>query len=134
MAGYSPNPLEKKLGITESVSFYSMDMPQNIAEELSDAIKGCQVFEELKSEMDFMIVFIRNAAILHDRIGFWKDHLAKSGMLWISWPKKTSKIETDITREVVREVGLSSGLVDIKVCAVDDDWSGLKFVYRIKDR
>ncbi len=126
MAGYSSNPLANKLGIKEGISFYALDMPQNVAYELSYTMKVTLRSEELKPETDFIIVFVRDTEILQSRINSWKEHLAKSGMLWISWPKKTSKIETDITREIVREIGLSSGLVDIKVCAVDDDWSGLK--------
>ncbi len=116
------------------MSFYALDMPQHIASELDDAMKHCQLLKELMPDIHFIIVFVRDAVLLKERINKWKSHLAKSGMLWICWPKKSSKIETDITREVVREVGLSSGLVDVKVCAVDDDWSGLKFVYRTKDR
>ena len=63
-----------------------------------------------------------------------KDGLKQNGILWVSWPKGSSKIETDINREIVRSIVLKSGLVDIKVCAVDEDWSGLKFMYRLKDR
>ena len=85
-------------------------------------------------DLDFIHAFFLDAEELRETFADLKAALARDGMLWISWAKKASKIPTDITREIVREIGLSGGLVDVKVGSVDDKWSGLKFVYRLEDR
>ena len=84
--------------------------------------------------MDFIHFFALTQEDLETRFTDLKRHLAPTGMLWISWPKKASSIETDLSSNLVRSTGLAGGLVDVKVCAVDADWSALKFVYRLKDR
>jgi hypothetical protein len=87
-----------------------------------------------RGECDFIHLFAKNNAALERALPGAVKQLTSNGMLWISWPKKTSSITTDLVEGIVRENGLAAGLVDVKICAVDDDWSGLKFVYRLKDR
>jgi len=84
--------------------------------------------------LDCVILFASEAHGLEARIGRWAKRLAPAGMLWVTWPKKASKVVTDVTEGLVRKTGLDTGLVDVKICAVNDIWSGLKFVRRLKDR
>lgn len=88
----------------------------------------------MRGELDFAILFVTTRAGLEKRFDRLRDRLKSTGMLWISWPKKTSGVASDLTENVVREIGLSKGLVDVKVCAIDETWSGLKFVRRVRDR
>lgn len=92
------------------------------------------VEKETVGEVPFIHLFAKNSKDLIKYFPIAKEHLAKNGMLWVSWIKKSSKLETDISESDVRKLGLEIGLVDIKICAVDQDWSGLKFMYRKKDR
>jgi hypothetical protein len=130
MAGYSGTPLGKKLGIKPGSRVYLHGMPPSVRKELAGDLAAAQVLKSLGAEVDFIHAFVSSQKELSKLLAGWKKALAKSGMLWISWPKKTSKIESDLTGDLVRESGLEAGLVDIKVCAVDEDWSGHKFVYR----
>jgi hypothetical protein len=113
MAGYSGTPLVKKLGIKPGSSLYILNMPQEYL-KFHLFVKKNETFQQW---------FVKS-----------KKHLKKDGMLWISWPKKSSKVPTDLDENIIREFGLEEGLVDVKVCAVDESWSGLKFVFRMKDR
>ena len=88
----------------------------------------------VRGVLDFAMLFVKSQSDLRKRFARLRDRLESNGMLWVAWPKKTSGVETDLTEGIVREFGLESGLVDVKVCAVDDTWSGLKFVRRLKDR
>ncbi|MEO9871751.1 DUF3052 domain-containing protein [Ekhidna sp.] len=135
MAGYSKNPLWKKLGIKEGDVCYLFSSPQNYFELLEETPKDTKWDEDLNSvPYDFQHVFVTHIDILKNNWGSWKKALKKDGTLWVSWPKGGSKMETDLNGNIVREFGLAGGLVDVKVCAVDEDWSGLKFMYRKKDR
>jgi len=87
-----------------------------------------------RGTLDFAMLFVRRASELKKGFPRLRDRLASNGVLWVSWPKKTSGVETDLSDNVVRAMGLEAGLVDVKVCAVDEIWSGLKFVRRLKDR
>jgi len=87
-----------------------------------------------RGELDFAMLFSKTIADLEKHFVALRDRLASNGTLWVSWPKKTSGVATELTENVVRDFGLANGLVDVKVCAVDDTWSGLKFVRRLKDR
>ncbi len=89
---------------------------------------------ELNGPVDYIHLFTKSKDELQTQFPILKAALAQNGLLWISWPKKASKVTTDLNENIVREIGLQNGLVDIKVCAVDEIWSGLKFVYRLKDR
>ena len=102
--------------------------------ELRDALKGCKALHEAGEAVDFAVVFTKSRAELSRDFRSIAKGLAPAGMLWVSWPKKSSGVPTDLDENVVRDVGLAAGLVDVKVCAVTDVWSGLKFVRRVKDR
>jgi len=135
MAGYSPNPLLRKLGIKEGYRIQVFNEPETYWDDLGplpDAVEG--VDEEGQGDLDFIHFFSKSADEMNERLPILKSSLKKTGMLWISWPKKASKVPTDMGDMVVRNAGLDIGLVDVKVCAVDEIWSGLKFMYRIKDR
>jgi Protein of unknown function (DUF3052) len=101
---------------------------------LREAIASCDLVADGKGTLDFAIVFTREQAELKKAFRSWAKRLAPAGMLWISWPKKTSGVASDLDENKVREIGLKAGLVDVKVCAVSEVWSGLKFVRRLKDR
>jgi hypothetical protein len=87
-----------------------------------------------RGTLDFALMFVRSQAELRKTFPLLRDRLETNGMLWVAWPKKAAKVETDLTESVVREYGLGAGLVDVKICAVDETWSGLKFVRRLRDR
>ena len=87
-----------------------------------------------RGTLDFAILFVKSDAELRKGFSKLRDRLESNGMLWVAWPKRTSGVSTDLTEGVVRQFGLDSGLVDVKVCAIDDTWSGLKFVRRLRDR
>lgn len=135
MAGYASNPLWKKLGIKEQYNCFLHQSPDNYF-DLLEAIPVDSQFSDELSEIryDFQHVFVTQLSELEEHWDGWKSALKKDGSLWVSWPKGGSKIETDLNGNIVRQFGLNGGLVDVKVCAVDEDWSGLKFMYRKKDR
>ena len=134
MAGYSGTPLAKKLGIKPGMKAFLHGPTKTVLAELKPALADAKLAATLEPELDFILGFVRSKSELARDFAIWKSHLAKSGCLWIAWPKKTSGLTTDLTDGVVREVGLNASLVDVKVCAVDEQWSGLKFVYRRRDR
>jgi hypothetical protein len=134
MAGYSGTPLARKLGIKPGMKAFLHGLPRTIIVELKPALAQVKLTSTLEPELDFIHGFAHSKSELKKNFPIWKRHLAKSGCLWVSWPKKTSGLETDLTDVAVREIGLNAALVDIKVCAVDEQWSGLKFVYRKSDR
>jgi len=134
MAGYSGTPLPKKLGIKEQFRVAFLDLPPDVRAELKDALKNCRIAKDGKEPLDFAMVFVKSAAELKKKFGEMSKQLAPAGMLWVSWPKKASGVATDLDENEVRRIGLHSGLVDVKVCAVNDVWSGLKFVIRLRDR
>jgi len=132
MAGYSGTPLPKKLGIKEQFRVALHDMPADVKAELKNALASCRVGKD--GPLDFALIFVKTAAELKERFPRFAKQLVSAGMLWISWPKKTSGMATDLNENEVRRIGLEAGLVDVKVCAVSEIWSGLKFVIRVKDR
>ena len=136
MAGYSKNPLWKKLGIKEEYSCLLFNSPENYFELLEEIPSGSDFTDTAKDNVsyDFIHVFVTHKTQLDENWKQWKRFLKKDGTLWVSWPKGGSKIDTELNGNIVREFGLKGGLVDVKVCAVDEDWSGLKFMYRKKDR
>jgi hypothetical protein len=134
MAGYSGTPLVKKLGLTEGLVIFVGDPPAPYFDWMSPLPKGLNVKQKLAGELDFIHLFVRQVATFQKEFLKTKKHLKKTGMLWVSWPKKSSKVPTDLDENIIRDFGLLHGLVDVKVCAVDEIWSGLKFVYRTKDR
>ena len=134
MAGYSGTPLPKKLGIQPKFRVAFVDLPPEVKAELKDALAECSMVRDGRNALDFAMVFATKQAELKKSFGRIAKQLAPAGMLWVSWPKKTSGVTTDMNENDVRRIGLDAGLVDVKVCAVSEVWSGLKFVIRIKDR
>lgn len=136
MAGYSKTPLAKKLGIKSGMHVYLINAPENFEEALAPLPEDVEFVTSLAAGTvtPFIHIFSKDSAELEAALPTLKSQLTMDGTLWISWPKKASKVPTDLSGGVVRELGLASGLVDVKVCAVDEIWSGHKFVYRVKDR
>ena len=132
MAGYSGTPLVKKIGIKPGHRLAILNPPPGFENELAPLPDG--VVSADKAPLDVAILFAANQSVLGKHLGKVKQKLAPAGMLWISWPKMSSGVTTDLRENIVRDVGLAAGLVDIKVCAVNDVWSGLKFVIPVKDR
>ncbi|HEX9608074.1 MAG TPA: DUF3052 domain-containing protein [Gemmatimonadaceae bacterium] len=130
--GYSGTPLVEKLGIKPGARLQLVSEPKEFAGLLGGLPDGSRVAS--RGVLDFAMLFVKSQSDLRKRFARLRDRLESNGMLWVAWPKKTSGVETDLTEGIVREFGLESGLVDVKVCAVDDTWSGLKFVRRLKDR
>ncbi|MEM8960346.1 MAG: DUF3052 domain-containing protein [Acidobacteriota bacterium] len=133
-AGYSGTPLAKKLGIKAGTVVVTIDAPESYRDLLGPLPEDVSFAPELGDENGFIHVFVTSRSHLEERFSDYATRLRKDGILWISWPKKSAKIETDLSRDVIREIGLEGGLVDTKVCAVDETWSGLKFQYRLRDR
>lgn len=133
-AGYSGTPLVKKLGIKPGFRAAILNPPENYSRTLGALPENVLFLDPPQPPLDFIQFFIKECATLEAQFPHLKSLLAKTGMLWISWPKKSSKIPSDLDENIIRETGLQNGLVDVKVCAVDENWSGLKFVYRLKDR
>jgi hypothetical protein len=131
MPGYSGTPLPKKLGIKPGFRVLLAKAPPDVRAELSGPLAECTV---KKDALDFAMLFTTSRTELKMEFARISLLLAPAGMLWVSWPKKTAGVATDVNENVVREIGLDAGLVDVKVCAVTDVWSGLKFVRRVKDR
>ena len=133
-AGYSGTPLAKKLGIKVNFSIKLINTPDYYFNLFADFPKAVRVASKKKSNINFIHYFSTTKAALTKDISTLKKQLTPDGMIWISWYKKSAKIPTDITEDIVRALALKNGLVDIKVCAIDEVWSGLKLVIPVKDR
>jgi hypothetical protein len=133
MAGYSGTPLVKKLGIKPGSNIALLNAPTDYASEL-DLPEDVTINSRSGKPLDFAQLFVQNEKDLKAKFSKYAKRLNASGMIWVSWPKKSSRVSTDLSENIVREVGLTAGLVDVKICAVNEVWSGLKFVYRLKDR
>jgi len=133
MPGYSGTPLPKKLGIKPGLRVCLTDAPPEVRAELSTDLAGCEVGDG-KAALDFAMLFSKSKKAFRKEFKRISRLLAPAGMLWVSWPKKSSGVATDLDENIIREIGLAAGLVDVKVCAVTEVWSGLKFVRRVKDR
>lgn len=134
MPGYSGTPLPKKLGIKPDFRVALIGMPADVRAQLRDALAECRVGKDMEGPLDFVHLFTKSRTELEREMKRVSKMLAPAGMLWISWPKKASGVATDLTENIIRETGLALGLVDVKVCAVTDVWSGLKFVIPVKNR
>ena len=134
MPGYSGTPLPKKLGIKAAFRVCLVDAPPEVRAELNAELDGCEIVRDGKTPLDFAMLFTKSKATLTKEFKRVTKLLVPAGMLWVSWPKKSSGVATDLDENIVREIGLAAGLVDVKVCAVTEVWSGLKFVRRLKDR
>lgn len=131
-AGYSGTALLAKLGIKTGARVQLVSAPAGFNETLGDLPDG--VRKVARGILDFAILFVRKKSDLETRFPQLRDRLESNGMLWVAWPKKTSSVDTDLSEGVVRRIGLDAGVVDVKVCAIDNIWSGLKFVRRLRDR
>jgi hypothetical protein len=134
MAGYSKTPLVKKLGYKSGMRVYLVSPPKNYSQLLGDIPEGIVFQRQPAEELDLVHIFAIDRAECSRHVSSLAPLLTPSGMAWLSWPKKTSPRAGDISDVQVRAIGLAAGLVDVKVCAVDEDWSALKFVRRLKDR
>jgi hypothetical protein len=134
MAGYSGTPLAKKLGIRNNFTIKLVNAPDYYFKLFSDFPNETKMSTDDKTQKDFIHYFATGLEALNKDIISLKKQLQPNGMLWVSWYKKSAKIKTDVSESIIRDLALKNGLVDIKVCAVDEFWSGLKFVIPVKDR
>jgi hypothetical protein len=134
MSGYSSTPLPKKLGIKEHSRVAFVNAPKDFQQYLGPLPASVEVLKRLTKPLDVILLFVTSERALARDFAKLIDKLATSGAIWIAWPKKSSGIATDLSFDRVQRIGLDSGLVDVKICAVDETWSGLKFVFRLKDR
>lgn len=133
MAGYSGTPLVKKLGIKPGFNIAFVNAPSGYANELK-LPEDVTINSRSRKRLDFAQLFVKSEKELKAKFSKYAKRLNASGMLWVSWPKKSSRVTTDVSEGTVRAIGLAAGLVDVKICAVDEVWSGLKFVIRLRDR
>jgi hypothetical protein len=135
MAGYSGTPLLKKLGIKAGHRLMTVSEPAAYWDWLAPLPENAEVSEkEVRESVDFIHLFVKEKKLFEREFLKHKKLLRKDGMLWVSWPKKSANVPTDLDENIIRNFGLNNGLVDVKVCAVDEVWSGLKFMFRLKDR
>jgi hypothetical protein len=133
-AGYSGTPLPKKLGIPATGRALFVDAPEHFGKLVAPLPPGLTVIARPGADLDYIHLFTQREADLQRRLAQLVPKLAKHGAMWISWPKRSSGIATDVTEDVIRKHALKVGVVDVKVCAVDETWSALKLVYRLEDR
>ncbi len=130
MAGYSSTPLFKKLGFKAPLTVYGVALPAEYSDWLGEMDAGVQFVGRLSSKVDAAHLFVTKRAELLKRLTVLRSKLRTDAFVWISWPKKTSRVPSEVTEDVVRELALPLGWVDVKVCAVSEVWSGLKLVVR----
>ena len=131
MAGYSGSPLTKKLGIRSGMNLLVENAPRDYREILEDRDISFTMSRRLSRRVDLIHLFTTSAEQLAKRLAAYRRGMKADGVIWVSWPKKAAKVPTDITEDVIRQIAIPMGLVDIKVCAVDEVWSGLKLVIRV---
>jgi hypothetical protein len=135
MAGYSSTPLAKKLGIKEGFRVGLVNSPKGFRKELGPLPANVRIsVANLTKPLDLIVLFVDRELALRATFPLLAEKLTANGMLWIAWPKKNSKVPTDLSFDSVQRIGLDAGLVDVKICAVNEIWSALKFVYRLRDR
>ena len=133
-AGHSKKPLLEKLGIGEGFTVAVLNPPPEYFEKLGKLPKGVKMETESGHLLDLVHFFTMSRTQLEEEFPKLGRKLSQRGMLWISWPKRSSGVRTDLSERFVREIGLDNGLVDVKIASVDETWSGLKFVRRVRDR
>ena len=132
--GYSDSPLVRKLGFAPDMRVHYANAPEHVADLVGELPEDVRVLKRAALDLDLAMLFVTERAALARGLQRLQPKLHTAGMLWVAWPKRTPKVPTDITEDVVREVALPRGLVDVKVCAIDDVWSGLKLVIRKERR
>jgi hypothetical protein len=130
MSGYSGTPLAKKLGIKAGSQLLLIDAPDDYIALLEPLPEGIQFDTQLSEATDIVQIFSVHRAELQHLLANYRTKLKSTGIIWVSWPKKSAKVPTDITEDIIRDVALPLGFVDVKVCAVNEVWSGLKLVIR----
>jgi hypothetical protein len=133
MAGYSETPLTKKLGIKPGFNLAFVNAPPDFFAELT-LPHDVKVNSRSKKALDVVLLFVKREEDLKKKFAQYSQQLMPAGMIWVAWPKKSSGVTTDLSFTNVQAIGLATGLVDVKICAVNEVWSGLKFVIRLKDR
>ena len=134
MAGYSGKPLLKKLGVKPGSRVALVSAPKNFKQELGPLPDGAKFNPATANQLNLILLFVSSERELRAKFAPLAANLQKDGMIWVAWPKKASGVVTDLNFDNVQRTGLEAGLVDVKICAVNEIWSGLKFVYRLKDR
>jgi len=134
VAGYSGTPLPQKLGLKPEFKVAFFALPGDIKKMLKKDLSACELVKDGRKRLDFAMIFVKSQAEMKEQFPKFARQLEPAGILWVGWPKKTSGLAVDLNENDVRRIGLVAGLVDVKVCAVSEVWSGLKFVIRVKDR
>jgi hypothetical protein len=134
MAGYSGTPLVKKLGIKPGHRISTVNAPTEFDKELGSLPESATYVGASAKNVDVIVCFAKSRAIYQKQLPALANRIKDDGMIWIGWPKKTSGVATDMSENLVRDSALELGLVDIKVCAIDETWSGLKLVIRKENR
>jgi hypothetical protein len=134
LSGYSGTPLSRKLGLKPGFRVKTFGAPADYARRLAPIPAGVTISTAAKAPVDLWHLFVRSRRELARRLPRCLRQIRPPGMIWVSWPKKSSGVASDLTEDVVREIALPLGLVDVKVCAVDETWSGLKLVIRLEHR
>jgi hypothetical protein len=133
-AGYSGKPLAAKLGIKPGTNVVAIGAPANYKRLLGRLPPGSSLSAKAPGHAQFVHIFVKTRADLAGQLATFRGTIAPNGTLWVSWPKKASGVRSDVTEDVIRELALPVGFVDVKVCAVDETWSGLKLVIRVANR
>jgi hypothetical protein len=133
-AGYSGTPLAKKLGYTSGQRVFLDNAPGNYLELVAPLPEGVEFVKKITNDLDMIHLFTDRAETIEARLPIYLKKIKPDGVIWVSWPKKASKVPTDVTENVVRDLALATVLVDVKVCAFDEVWSALKLVIRVKER
>ena len=133
-SGYSGTPLARKLSLKDGLRVWRDGMPDSVADEISAEGLTLDLLDRLEAPIDAAHIFVTERMELQMKLKQLLPLLQPAGMVWVSWPKRASKVPTDITEDVIRDICLPMGLVDVKVCAVDETWSGLKLVIRKEHR
>jgi hypothetical protein len=134
MAGYSGTPLPKKLGIKENQRIALVNKPESFQKQLGALPTNTHVVSKLTAPLDLVVLFVESERALAKQFPAIAKKISMNGMNWVAWPKKSAGVPTDLSFDLVQRIGLECGLVDVKICAIDEVWSGLKFVIRLKDR
>jgi len=134
MAGYSGTPLAQKLGVKPGLTVVTIDAPKNYRRLLGTIPEGVTFSDRLRPDSNFIHVFTRKRSELEKTLSVLREKIVDTGTVWVSWPKKSARVPTDVTEDVIRDVALPLGFVDVKVCAIDETWSGLKLMVRRENR